>query len=393
MKCVVTTARLFPIDCTVGQVGRQAKDITMSIQFIDLKAQYQHLKADIDARIHAVLDHGQYIMGPEVSELETRLAEFVGVKHAIGVCDGTAALQVALMALGVGPGDEVITTPFTFIATGEMVALLGAKPVFVDIDPVSYNLDPAKLEAAITPRTRAIMPVSLYGQCADFDAINAIAAKHGLPVIEDGAQSFGASYHGKRSGSLSTIGCTSFFPSKPLGCYGDGGACFTNDDVLAKKMREIRLHGQDRRYHHPAIGINGRLDTIQAAVLLAKLPSFPQEVEARSRIGARYSALLGDVARVPVVGEGQGHVYAQFTIEVDNRDAVQAKLKEAGVPTAVHYPIPLHLQPAFAALGLGEGSFPVAEAAGKRVMSLPMHPFLDEATQDAIVAAVKSALA
>ena len=365
----------------------------MSIQFIDLKAQYQHLKADIDARIHAVLDHGQYIMGPEVAELEASLASYVGVKHAVGVSDGTTALQIAMMALGIGPGDEVITSPFTFIATGEMIALVGAKPVFVDIDPISYNLDPAKIEAAITPRTRAIMPVSLYGQCADFAAINAIAEKHGLAVIEDGAQSFGASQRGRRSGGLSTIACTSFFPSKPLGCYGDGGACFTDDDALAKKMREIRVHGQDRRYHHPVIGLNGRLDTLQAAVLLAKLPSFPDEVEARARIGARYSRLLQDVARVPVVGEGNTHVYAQYTIEVANREAVQASLKEAGVPTAVHYPIPLHLQPAFAALGLGVGSFPVAEAAAARVMSLPMHPFLDEASQDAIVAAVRQALA
>ncbi|MXR38082.1 DegT/DnrJ/EryC1/StrS family aminotransferase [Craterilacuibacter sinensis] len=364
----------------------------MSIQFIDLKAQYQHLKSDIDARIHGVLDHGQYIMGPEVAELEAGLATYVGAKHAIGVCDGTAALQIALMALGIQPGDEVITTPFTFIATGEMIALMGAKPVFVDIDPVSYNLDPALIEAAITPRTRAIMPVSLYGQCADFGAINAIAEKHGIAVIEDGAQSFGATQHGKRSGNLSTIGCTSFFPSKPLGCYGDGGACFTNDELLAKKMREIRIHGQDRRYHHPVIGINGRLDTIQAAVLLAKLPSFPDEVEARARIGARYSELLQDVARVPVIGAGNTHVYAQYTIEVDQREAVQASLKEAGVPTAVHYPIPLHLQPAFAYLGQGAGSFPLAEAAGKRVMSLPMHPFMDEATQDTVVAAVKRAL-
>lgn len=365
----------------------------MSINFIDLKAQYQHLKPAIDARIQTVLDHGQYIMGPEIAELEAQLAAFVGVKHAIGVSDGTTALLVALMALGIGPGDEVITTPFTFIATGEMVALLGARPVFVDIDPETYNLDPAGLEAAITPRTRAIVPVSLYGQCADFDAINAIAARHGLPVVEDGAQSFGASYHGRRSCGLSTIGTTSFFPSKPLGCYGDGGACFTDDDELARKMRQIRLHGQDRRYHHPAIGLNGRLDTIQAAVLLAKLPTFEQELDARRRIGARYSALLKDVARVPHVAEGRDCVFAQFTIEIDRREAVQARLKEAGVPTAVHYPVPLNLQPVFADLGQPEGSFPHAEAAARRVMSLPMHPFLDEETQDAIVAAIKRALA
>ncbi|RXZ43113.1 DegT/DnrJ/EryC1/StrS family aminotransferase [Crenobacter cavernae] len=363
------------------------------MNFIDLKTQYQHLKTDIDARIHAVLDHGQYIMGPEVAELEAQLASYVGVKHAIGVSDGTTALLIALMALGVTHGDEVITSPFTFIATGEMIALLGAKPVFVDVDPATYNLDPNKLEAAITARTKAIMPVSLYGQCADFDTINAIAARHKLPVIEDGAQSFGATYHGKKSGALSSIACTSFFPSKPLGCYGDGGACFTDDDELAKKMREIRVHGQDRRYHHPVIGLNGRLDTIQAAVLLAKLPSFPLEVEARERIGARYNELLKDVARVPKLAEGNSSVYAQYTLEVDDRDNIAAKLKELGVPTAVHYPIPLHLQPAFAELNLPEGSFPVAEAAAKRVISLPMHPFLDEATQDAVVAAVKQALA
>ncbi|TCP10740.1 UDP-2-acetamido-2-deoxy-ribo-hexuluronate aminotransferase [Crenobacter luteus] len=363
------------------------------MQFIDLKTQYQHLKPEIDARIHAVLDHGQYIMGPEVAELEAALAAYVGVKHAIGVADGTTALLIALMALGVGHGDEVITTPFTFIATGEMIALLGARPVFVDVDPATYNLDPAKLEAAITPKTRAIMPVSLYGQCADFAAINAIAAKYNLPVIEDGAQSFGATQRGKKSGALSTIGCTSFFPSKPLGCYGDGGACFTDDDALAKKMRELRVHGQDRRYHHPVIGLNGRLDTIQAAVLLAKLPSFPAEVAAREKIGARYSALLADVARVPTLAEGNTSVYAQYTLEVEQRDVVAGKLKELGVPTAVHYPIPLHRQPAFAHLELGEGSFPVAEAAARRVISLPMHPFLDEATQDAVVAAVKQALA
>lgn len=360
----------------------------MSIQFIDLKAQYQHLKADIDARIHAVLDHGQYIMGPEVKELEEQLAEYVGAKHAIGVSDGTMALQIALMALDIKPGDEVITTPFTFIATGEMIALLGAIPVFVDVDPVSYNLDPAKIEAAITAKTKAIMPVSLYGQCADLEAINRIAEAHGLAVIEDGAQSFGATYKGKRSGNLSTIGCTSFFPSKPLGCYGDGGACFTNDDALAKKMREIRVHGQDKRYHHPLIGVNGRLDTIQAAVLLAKMPSFPDEVSARERIGARYSALLKEHVRVPVVQEGYSHVYAQYTIEIDHREQLQAALKEAGIPTAVHYPIPLNLQPAFAHLNQPAGSFPIAEAAARRVMSLPMHPFMDEATQDEIVAAV-----
>ncbi len=364
------------------------------MEFIDLKTQYRNLKAPIDARIAKVLEHGQYIMGPEVAEMEQRLARYTGSKHCIGVANGTDALLIAMMALGVGHGDEVITTPFTFIATGEMIALIGAKPVFVDIDPDTYNLDPRLVEAAITSRTKAIMPVSLYGQCADLDAINAIAARHGLPVIEDAAQSFGASYRGRRSCALSTIGCTSFFPSKPLGCYGDGGACFTDDDGLAKLMREIRVHGQDRRYHHPVIGVNGRLDTLQAAVILAKLDSFPDEVAARGRIGARYSERLAAACpglRTPRLAADCTSVYAQYTIEVAGRERFIAALKDAGVPTAVHYPVPLHRQPAFAALGLGEGAFPVSEAAAARVVSLPMHPFLDEATQDRVVAAVAKA--
>lgn len=365
----------------------------MNIPFIDLATQYRHLKTDIDTRIQAVLNHGQYIMGPEVAELEQQLVAFTGSHHAIGVSDGTIALQIAMMALGIGPGDEVITSPFTFIATGEMIALLGAKPVFVDIDSDSYNLDPALIESAITSRTKAIMPVSLYGQCADFDAINTLATKHGLAVIEDGAQSFGASYHGRKSCALSTIGCTSFFPSKPLGCYGDGGACFTDDEELAKAMREIRVHGQDRRYHHPRIGVNGRLDTIQAAVLLSKLTTFSDEIAARERIGNRYSELLKNIVRVPSIMTGCTSVYAQYTVEVENRDQVQTRLKAAGVPTAVHYPLPLHLQPAFAYLNQCVGSFPRAEAIAKRVMSLPMHPYMDEAIQDAIVNALKEALA
>ena len=362
------------------------------MQFIDLKAQYRRVEVDVNQRIQTVLNHGQYILGPEVVELEQQLAEFVGVKHAIGVSDGTTALLIALMALGIGVGDEVITTPFTFIATGEMIALLGAKPVFVDIDPQTYNIDVNKIESAITSKTKAIMPVSLYGLCADFDAINAIAAKYQLPVIEDGAQSFGASYKGKKSCGLTTIGCTSFFPSKPLGCYGDGGACFTNDDELAKKMREIRVHGQDRRYHHPVIGLNGRLDTLQAAILLAKLAVFPQEVEQRAQLGARYSQLLADKARTPIVPEGYDSVYAQYTLEVEAREVLVAALQAQGIPTAVHYPIPLHLQPAFANLSLGEGAFPVAEAAAKWVMSLPMYPDLSVADQDKIVAELIRAL-
>ncbi len=353
------------------------------MEFIDLKTQYRQLKADIDAGIQRVLDHGQYIMGPEVAALESELATYVGVKHCISMASGTDALLVAMMALGIKAGDEIITTPFTFIATGEMIALLGAVPVFVDIDPVTYNMDPALVEAAITPRTKAIMPVSLYGQCADFDAINAVACRNGLPVIEDAAQSFGATYKGRQSCSLSLIGCTSFFPSKPLGCYGDGGACFTDDDALAKLMREIRVHGQDRRYHHPVIGVNGRMDTIQCAVLLAKLPSFPAEVAARARIGASYTARLSELAPnalPPTVLAHNTSVYAQYTVQVADRDRVQAELQKVGVPTAVHYPVPLHLQPAFASMGLGVGAFPISEQAAGRVMSLPMHPFLSNET-------------
>lgn len=359
------------------------------MQFIDLKTQYQRLEEKINKRIKTVLDHGQYIMGPEVAELEEKLAAYVGVKHCIGLANGTDALMIAMMALGIQPGDEVITTPFTFISTGEMIALLGAKPVFVDVNPKTYNIDPNKIESAITPKTKAIMPVSLYGQCAEFDEINAIAKKHNLAVIEDAAQSFGATYKGKLSCGLSTIGSTSFFPSKPLGCYGDGGACFTNDDELATNMRQIRVHGQDKRYHHRLIGVNGRLDTIQAAILLAKLEVFPEEVADRINIGAKYTELLKDNVITPYIEPYNTSVYAQYTVQVENRDQVQEKLKAAGVPTAVHYPIPLHLQPAFASLNLKEDSFPVAEKAAKRVMSLPMHPYLTEEQQSKTADAIK----
>lgn len=365
------------------------------MQFIDLKTQFKSLETPIRSRIDRVLEHGQYIMGPEVGELEERLARFVGSPHCIGVASGTDALLIAMMALGIGRGDEVVTTPFTFIATGEMIRLLGAVPVFVDIDARTYNLDVAAAEAAITPRTKAIIAVSLYGQCADLDALNRVSAKTGIPVIEDAAQSFGATYHGRHSCALSAVSCTSFFPSKPLGCYGDAGACFTEDAGLAERMRQIRIHGQDRRYHHPLIGVNGRLDTLQAAVLLAKLDSFTEEVQARARIGERYSRLIQKhcpTVTVPYIESHNTSVYAQYTVEVDHRDRVQARLKEAGVPTAVHYPIPLHLQPAFADLRLGEGAFPVAEAAGRRVMSLPMHPFLDEQSQEQVVDALAAAV-
>lgn len=361
------------------------------MEFIDLKAQQRRIRTELDRRISAVLDHGGYIMGPEVAELEDRLAAYIGVKHCIGVANGTDALLIAMMALGIGAGDEVITSPFTFIATGEMIALLGAVPVFVDIDEQTYNLDPNAIEAAITPRTRAIMPVSLYGQCANLTDINRIAARHGLPVIEDAAQSFGATHMGQRSCGLSTIGCTSFFPSKPLGCYGDGGACFTDDDELAVRMRQIRVHGQDRRYHHPVIGLNGRLDTLQAAVLLAKLEIFDDEIVARARVARRYSERLDNFVRTPRLAAGNDSVYAQYTIEVDHRADVIDALKSQGIPTAVHYPIPLTRQPAFAHLGYAPGSHAKSERAADRVMSLPMHPYLEEADQDRVIDAVLAA--
>lgn len=374
----------------------------LAMDFIDLKTQYRELRDNVNARIQAVLDHGQYILGPEVGQLEQRLADYVGAKHCISASSGTDTLLMALMAYGIGRGDEVITSPFTFIATGEMIALAGATPVFVDIDARTYNIDPSKIEAAITSRTKAIMPVSLYGQCPDFDAINAVAARHRLPVIEDAAQSFGAKYRGRRSCGLCEIGSTSFFPSKPLGAYGDGGALFTNDDQLAKVMREIRVHGQDRRYHHPRLGINGRLDTLQAAVLLAKLDIFDAEVSARERVGARYTALIEEAftkesdpqRRVvtPYLAPDCTSVYAQYTIQVPNRARVEERLKSRGIPTAVHYPVPLHLQPVFASLNQPRGSFPVAEHAGDRVMSLPMHPYLTEDQQVQVVKALKDAV-
>ncbi|MEB6592218.1 DegT/DnrJ/EryC1/StrS family aminotransferase [Pseudomonas asiatica] len=357
------------------------------IEFIDLKSQQSRIKDKIDAGIQRVLSHGQYILGPEVQELEDRLTEFVGAKYCITCANGTDALQIAQMALGIGPGDEVITPGFTYIATAETVALLGAKPVYVDVDPRTYNIDPALLEQAITPRTKAIIPVSLYGQCADFDAINAIAAKHGIPVIEDAAQSFGATYKGKRSCNLTTIACTSFFPSKPLGCYGDGGAIFTNDEELAKKIRQIARHGQDRRYHHVRVGVNSRLDTLQAAILLPKLEIFAEELTLRQEVARRYSDLLAVAGITPPFIEAHNEsAWAQFTVQVDDRAQVQEKLKSAGVPTAVHYPIPLNKQPAVAD---GAVHLPIGDAVAQRVVSLPMHPYLDSADGEKVVKALK----
>ena len=320
------------------------------MQFIDLAAQQTRIKQQIDDNIQKVLAHGKYILGPEVSELEERLADYTGSKYCITVANGTDALQIAQMALGIGPGDEVIVPGFSYIATAETTVLLGAKPVYVDIDPKTYNLDPSLLEAAITSRTKAIIPVSLYGQCADIDAINAFAEKHDIMVIEDGAQSFGATYKGKKSCNLTTIGCTSFFPTKPLGCYGDGGAIFTNDDELATVMRQIARHGQDKRYHHIRVGVNSRLDTMQAAILLPKLELLDEENRLRNQVAANYTKLLkaSDINKTPYVEQYNTSAWAQYTIRVINRNEIQLKLQEAGIPTAVHYPIPLNKQPAVA---------------------------------------------
>lgn len=365
------------------------------LPFIDLQAQYQALKADINARIQRVLDHGQYIMGPEVKELEQTLAQRVGVAHCVTVSSGTEALLIALMSLDIKAGDEVITTPFTFAATAEMITLTGAVPVFVDIQPDTCNIDPAAIEAAITPRTRAIMPVSLYGQVSDMDEISAIAARHGLAVIEDAAQSFGASYKGRKSCGLSTWGATSFFPSKPLGCYGDGGAMFTDDAALAQAAREIRVHGQSQRYTHTRVGVGGRMDTLQCAVVLGKLGRFDWEIEQRLLIGDRYQqALMALPLQRLAVRDDRDCVWAQFTVLLESfeqRSAVQAALNSQGVPTAIHYPRPLHLQPAYQRYA-PNWSLRHAENAANRVMSLPMSADLVEAQQGVVLDCLSRAL-
>ena len=367
--------------------------MTNKIEFIDLKKQYTVLKQSIDARIQRVLDHGQYIMGPEVRELEERLEVYTGAKHCITVASGTEALLMSLMALGVKAGDEVITTPFTFVATAEVIALLGAVPVFVDVEPDTCNIDPKNIEAAITPKTKAIIPVSLYGQVADMDEINAIAARHGnIPVIEDAAQSFGATYKGRKSCNLSTIGCTSFFPSKPLGCYGDGGALFTNDDELAKAMREIRVHGQERRYYHTRIGVGGRMDTLQCAVVLAKLDRFEWEVERREWLGKHYKELCRSKGIKSVEQrDDRTSVFAQYTVLVERREQVRIFLEEEGIPTAVHYPILLSNQPAYKMHSKTYPS-PHASRLAAEVLSLPMGADLSEDLQVKIVEALARAV-
>jgi UDP-2-acetamido-2-deoxy-ribo-hexuluronate aminotransferase len=340
------------------------------MEFIDLNSQYLRLKAEIDAGIQRVLNHGQYILGPEVAELEDKLACYTGAKHCITVANGTDALQIAQMALGIGPGDEVITPGFSYVATAETTVLLGGKPVYADIDPNTYNLNPAELEAAITPRTKAIIPVSLFGQCADFDAIHAIATKHSLPVIEDAAQSFGATYKSRKSCNLSLIACASFYPSKPLGCYGDGGAIFTSDDELAKAMRQIARHGQDRRYHHIRVGVNSRLDTLQAAILLPKLAVLDEELVQRQVTAQRYGQLLQETGfcAAPYIERHNRSAWAQYTVRVAQREHLQRRMKAEGVPTVVHYPMPLNRQPAVADL---QCVLPVGDRVAEEVLSLP----------------------
>lgn len=361
------------------------------MQFIDLAAQQIKIKEKIDANIQRVLSHGKYILGPEVEELELKLAQFVGVKHCITCANGTDALQIAQMALGIGPGDEVITPGFTYIATAETVALLGARPTYVDVDARTYNLDPKNLERAITSKTKAIIPVSLYGQTADFDAINAIAKKYGIPVIEDAAQSFGATYKGRRSCGLTLISCTSFFPSKPLGCYGDGGAIFTDDDELATIMRQIARHGQDRRYHHVRIGVNSRLDTLQAAILLPKLEIYEEELMRRQLVAKNYNRLFKEegIESIPYIERENRSAYAQYTLQVADRLKVEEVLNAAGIPTAIHYPIPLNKQPAVKDESV---RLPIGDEIAQKVISIPMHPYLTENEQEFIVQKLKSCL-
>ena len=378
------------------------------MQFIDLAAQQERIRERIEANIAAVLDHGKYIMGPEIQSLEEKLAQYVGVKHAISCASGTDALLLALMACEIGPGDAIFTTPFTFIATAEVISLLGATPVFVDIDPQTFNLDPSKLEPAIQaildnaandpalPRSgislvpRGIIAVDLFGLPADYDNLNAIAGQHGLFVLEDAAQSFGAGYKGKKACNLTQIGCTSFFPAKPLGCYGDGGMCFTDNENLYETIQSLRVHGKGtHKYDNIRIGINGRMDTLQAAVLLAKFDIFPEEIKLRQQVARRYTRLLNQQAEVqaPMVPQEMTSAWAQYSVlakDETHRTRLQSRLKEAGIPTAIYYPRPLHLQTAFKSLGYAEGDFPISEDFSSRIFSLPMHPYLSNSDQEII---------
>ena len=362
----------------------------MKIDFANLQLQYQTYKDKIDSNIKKVLNKSNYILGEEVQILEQELQKFTKAKYAITCSSGTDALLLALMAIDIQPGDEVITTPFTWISTGEMIALLKAKPVFVDIEPDTYNIDANLIEKAITKKTKAIMPVSLYGQPADIDVIQVIADKYNLKVIIDGAQSFGSTYNGKTDSNLGDISTTSFFPSKPLGCYGDGGAVFTNNEEYAKKIKLLRVHGQNKRYHHQYIGIGGRLDTVQAAVLLAKLPNFKQELKDRQRVADQYTNKLSKTFETPIIKLNRTSAWAQYTLRVKNREIFQLKLKDDGIPTSVFYPIPLHLQECFKYLNYKNNNFPVSEKASKEVISLPMNPYLTDDQVEYIILNIKN---
>ncbi len=363
----------------------------MKLQMVDVVGQYQKIKPEVDAAIHKILDSGQFILGKEVGEFECQIAGYLGVKYAAGCASGTDALQVAMMALGIGPGDEVITTPFTFVATAETIALLGAKPVYVDIDPKTFNIDPARIEAAITPRIKAIIPVHLYGQAADMDPIMAVARKNNLKVIEDSAQGLGATYKGKKVCTFGDISCISYFPSKNLGAFGDAGMVVTDDPSLAEKMRMIIVHGSKVRYYHEILGVNSRLDTLQAAILTVKLKYLDQWNAARRKAAARYNELLnGTPVTVPYVSPNGEHIFHQYTIRAPKRNALAEHLKQQGIPHAIYYPIPLHMQQAFAVAGTGKGAYPVTEQATDEVLSLPMHTELTEEQLVHITDAIKS---
>lgn len=353
----------------------------MKIDFANLTKSYEEYKTEFDKAISAVIETSSFIMGKPVFELEKKLETYTGAKYATACSNGTDALLLAMMALDIKPGDEVITTPFTFIATAETIAFLGAKPVFVDIDEKSYNIDVSKIESKITDKTKVIMPVSLYGQISNMDAINFLADKYKLAVIEDGAQSFGARYKGKKSCNVSTIGTTSFFPAKPLGCFGDGGAVFTNDKDLSEKMKSLRIHGQTKRYHHKYIGMGGRLDTLQAAVLNVKIDNYDKDILRRQEAAKFYTENLKEEVITPQIDENNTSVWAQYSIRVKDREAIQNKLKEKGIPTAVHYPKPLHLQECFEYLGYKKGDFPVSEKVSEEIMSLPMNPYITKEEQ------------
>lgn len=365
---------------------------TATIDFANLKLAYADHKEEINASISKVLNDANYIMGEPIHELEEKLQKFTGAKHAISCSSGTDALLLALMAIDIQPGDEVITTPFTFIATAETIAFLKAKPVFVDVEEDTYNIDPKKIEEKITSKTKAIIPVSLFGQTADMDAINDTAKAHNLYVIEDAAQSFGATYKGKRSCNLSDFACTSFFPEKPLGCFGDGGAVFTNNDDFAQKMKSLRLHGQTKRYHHKYIGMGGRLDTIQAAILNVKMDHYEVDIENRQKVAEAYSEFLSEAIITPTIKPKNTSVWAQYSIRAQNRDTVTASLKQVGVPTAIHYPKPLHLQECFEYLNYKKGDFPIAEKISQEILSLPMNPYLKKEEIEYISNQLKTAL-